>query len=128
MTEKKQITISEDEFYEKYNPIKNHFRDDALDAAAFDGFMFETYGEEVKFVEDHIDCPVCKRGIWTIIEAEGNLYFVSGFHYVNRVGYLLTEEFVEVDTEIEVKIDNEIDDEPSGPFNELGYEATSDED
>ena len=125
MTEKKQITITEDEFYEKYNPLPNLLRDDA----PFGGFMFETFGPELEFVEEHLNCDTCRRGIWTVIEAEGNFYFLSGFHYVNRFGYLLTEELVEVDTEIEVKIDTEIDDdEPNGPFNELGYEATSDED
>jgi hypothetical protein len=120
----KQTTISEDEFYEEFRPLKNPLVDDA----AFDGCMFETYGEELDYIKEHLDCKFCKRGIWTIIEVEGNFYFLSGFHYVNRFGYLLTEELVEENTEIEVKIDTDIDDEPNGPFNELGYEATSDED
>ena len=34
------------------------------------------------------------RNLWTIVEADadGNLYAVSGWHYVNRIGYLVTEE------------------------------------
>ena len=113
MTEKKQITITEDEFYEKYNPLPNLLRDDAPFGGfmfeTFGGFMFETFGPELEFVEEHLNCDTCRRGIWTVIEAEGNFYFLSGFHYVNRFGYLLTEELVDENTEIEVKIDTEID-------------------
>ncbi|WP_314191963.1 hypothetical protein [uncultured Arthrobacter sp.] len=34
------------------------------------------------------------RNLWTIVEGDdgGNLYAVSGWHFVNRVGYILTEE------------------------------------
>jgi hypothetical protein len=106
MAEKKFVKISEDEFYEEFRPLKNPLVDDA----AFDGCMFETYGEELKYIEEHLDCKFCKRGIWTVLDVEGKLYFVSGFHFVNRFGYLLTEELVDVDTEIEVKIDTEVDD------------------
>jgi len=104
----KNINLTEDEFYEKYNPIKNHFYSNPEDCS-FDGSMFETYGEEVKFVENLANTPEAKRSVWTIIEAEGNLYFVSGYHYVNRFGYLITSELVEEGIEIEVALDNEMD-------------------
>lgn len=32
------------------------------------------------------------KHLWTILDAEGSLYAVTGLHYVNRIGYLLTEE------------------------------------
>lgn len=100
MSEKKQITMSEDEFYEKYNPLKNHLDSDA----AFDGCMFETFGEEVEFINKIAESLV-KGKIWTIIEVEGKFYFVSGWHFINRFGYLVTEEIVPDDEEIEVKLD-----------------------
>lgn len=104
MSEKKQITMSEDEFYEKYNPLKNHLDSDA----AFDGCMFETFGEEVEFINKIAESLV-KGKLWTIIEVEGKFYFVSGWHFVNRFGYLVTEEIVPDDEEIEVKLDTEVD-------------------
>jgi hypothetical protein len=29
--------------------------------------------------------------LWTMVECEGSEYIVSGYHYVNRTGYLFTE-------------------------------------
>ena len=96
--------MSEDEFYEKYNPLKNHLDSDA----AFDGCMFETFGEEVEFINKIAESLV-KGKIWTIIEVEGKFYFLSGWHFINRFGYLVTEEIVPDDEEIEVKLDTEVD-------------------
>lgn len=108
MNNLKQVTMTEDEFYEKFNPIKNPFYENPEDCA-YDGTYFETYGQELDFVADCRTINKDKYQIWTIEEVEGEMYFVSGYHYVNRFGYLLTPEFVEEGTEIEVKIDTEID-------------------
>ena len=104
MTEKnKLIRMSEDEFYEKYNPVKNH-----LDAnAAFDGCMFETYGKEHDHILTLAQDPQKKNTVWTIIEAEENLYYVNDYHYVNRLGYLVTKEQFPEGLNIVVKLDNE---------------------
>ena len=112
MTEKnKLIRMSEDEFYEKYNPVKNH-----LDAnAAFDGCMFETYGTEVEYVSAFAKNEN-KNKVWTIIEAEGNFYYLSGYHIVNRFGYLITEEAVPENEEYEVLLDTEVDEIPTAKF------------
>ncbi|MEO3931368.1 hypothetical protein WMO79_00950 [Micrococcaceae bacterium Sec7.4] len=32
------------------------------------------------------------KNLWTILDAEGSLYAVTGVHRVNRFGYILTEE------------------------------------
>ena len=112
----KQVTMTEDDFYEKYNPIKNPFFKNPEDCP-FDGTYFETYGPELDFVTDCRTINKDKYQIWTIIEVEGNMYYVSGYHFVNRFGYLLTPEFVPEDTEIEVKLDNEIDED-----NESGHQ------
>jgi hypothetical protein len=102
MAEKKCIQITEDDFYDRYNPVKNHLVKDA----AFDGCMFETYGIEEEYIRNYPKSPITPRQIWTIVEAEGIMYYVSGWHYVDRVGYLITEEMVPEGTEIEVKLDN----------------------
>ncbi len=30
--------------------------------------------------------------IWTVLDADGTLYIVPGHHYVNRMGYYVTEQ------------------------------------
>jgi hypothetical protein len=46
--------------------------------------MFETFGEELAHVQaqDH-------NRVWTIIDCDGQLVIASGFHVVNRLGYLI---------------------------------------
>jgi len=84
MAKKKQKT--DDDFYEKFNPIKNMVDDNA----SFDGCMFETYGEELMFVQEvNSGCP---KKVWTILDCDGNLYIGAGYHHINRMGYLITEE------------------------------------
>jgi hypothetical protein len=97
------IQLTEDEFDAQYHPVKNHLDDNA----SFDGCMFETYGKELLHV---VDClKGTKRQVWTIIESDcnDNIYYVSGMHIVNRLGFLVTLERVPEDTEIEVFIDIE---------------------
>lgn len=96
-------TITEDEFYEKFHPIGNHI----VDGAPFDGCMFETYGEELDYINKVT--PNNRKNIWTILENEGKLYISSGYHFVNRMGYLITEE--EHDDDIEVNLEGVPDEE-----------------
>jgi hypothetical protein len=48
---------------------------------------FETYGDDLEFVHkadpDHV---------WTVVDVDGNLIVVPGFHYVDRFLYIITEE------------------------------------
>ena len=101
--------LTEDEFYEKYNLVDNHIDDNA----SFNGKYFETFGEEIEFVLEMAK----ENRVITIIEcldgdenedeefetSSSNFYYVSGMHYVNRFGYLITEE--PITEEFEVKID-----------------------
>jgi hypothetical protein len=78
------ITWSEWEHY--YKPIRNPLDPDA----PLDGAMFETYGEELNFVTDaHRKEP---GSVWTYVDDDnGALILSSGFSYVNRIGYAITE-------------------------------------
>ena len=52
--------------------------------------MFETYGKEVEHVRalDNVS-----NTVWTIITGdEDSMYYVAGYHFVNRLGYIITEE------------------------------------
>ena len=120
-------TLTEDEFYERFNPIKNHFYENPEDCS-FDGCMFETYGQEVDWINGLLKNANMYKKIWTILDCEGKLYITSGYHYVNRYGYLITSEAVPEDIEYTVEPDaEEGDNEPSGPFDQLGYEQTTEE-
>lgn len=91
----RQVTITNDEFLEKYKPIKSPF---ARNCGAWDGCMFETYGPEYDFV--YREFIKNNRRIWSIVEGDGGILVVTnGLHYVNRQGCLITEVPLEDDIE-----------------------------
>jgi hypothetical protein len=85
-------TLTEEKFDELFNLIDNK-----IDLnAPFDGKMFETYGPELAFVQQMAK----QNRVITIIESdeaeEGDVVipmmcYVSGYHLVNRIGYLITD-------------------------------------
>lgn len=100
------IELSEDEFDARYPLIRNHLNPHA--SWGFDdgpGCLFETYGEELAFVQRQDP-----RTIWTFIDGDdGDCYVVSGFHFVNRIGYLISTNPVPEGTDIEVRIPMQTD-------------------
>ena len=92
--------ITEDEFYSKYKPIKNPLVDDA----PYGGEMFETYGAEYEHVmKAHEADPLT---VWTISDCDGELIICSGWSFVNRFGYLITQEPAPENTHIEILEDD----------------------
>jgi hypothetical protein len=98
--------LTEEQFYEKYELIENHLEDNA----SFDGCLFETYGDELLVVQQMAK----ENRVITIIEGDEetennfgeptlNMYYVSGMHLVNRIGYLITKEPIK--EEFQVKLD-----------------------
>jgi hypothetical protein len=79
--------ITEDDFEAIYKPQTNHLDNNA----SFDGCMFETYGNELEFVIMTLKNPATANRVWTILEADGKLFYSAGYHIVNRLGYLITE-------------------------------------
>ncbi len=75
--------MTEDEWLETYKPKTNH-----LDSnASWNGTMFETYGEEVEFVQSAPD-----NFVWTLLEGdEGQTLISNGYSFVNRLGYFICE-------------------------------------
>jgi len=90
---------------EKYKPVANHI----TDGAAF-GTMFETDGDEVAFVKTHD-----VKNIWTWVDdGEGGSGISAGWHFINRLGYFVTEEpwtdeneWIQVDTKPRTYVSNE---------------------
>ncbi len=63
--------------------IENHLDENA----SWDGTMFETYGVEVDFVKSQDP-----NKIWTLIDVDYGMSVVAGWHFVNRIGYFISEE------------------------------------
>ena len=51
--------------------------------------MFETYGHDHTYVLS-VNAKDPSR-IWTWVDCEGGMVVVSGYHYVNRMGYFISE-------------------------------------
>jgi hypothetical protein len=81
--ETKDKIISWNEWEDTYKPIRNPFNPDP----DFWGNMFETFGEEYELVKAYPN-----NQVWTMIDGEGiYLNITSGLHWVNRLGYFVTE-------------------------------------
>lgn len=83
LANKTHIILTWEEFEAQFKPIKNPFGEDA----ALDGFMFETYEPEATLVK-----AADPMKVWTHIDGDNNCTLITeGWHYVNRIGYVLTE-------------------------------------
>lgn len=82
----RHVDISEDAFLERFVPIPNPF--DAT--ASFDfgdgGCLFAPSARELEFVRAQ---PAEK--VWTIVEGDDGIEITNGMHFVNRLGYLVSE-------------------------------------
>jgi hypothetical protein len=72
--------LTEDDFVDCFKPVPNHIDP----SAGFDGCMFEKFGEELAHVQAQD-----RSLVWTILDCDGQLRIESGFHFVNRLGYLI---------------------------------------
>jgi hypothetical protein len=100
------IEITEDEFKARFPLRPNHFNPNACwQIGHGPGCLFETYGEEFDFV-----CKQDPSTVWTLVDdGEGGESLMSGFHFVNRLGYLVSTVPVPEGTAIEVHFPTEGD-------------------
>ena len=79
----KFIELNEEEWFEQFKPVLNHIDENG----SFDGYMFETYGDEVDYVKEQDG-----HHIWMYGDGDdGGTYVWSGWGFVNRIGYFITE-------------------------------------
>ena len=82
--------ISEVEFIQVFRPIANHMSSNApFNWGNRYGTMFETFGDELAFVRSQPE-----ECVWTLIECDSKLLVVSGYRFVNRIGYFICQESV----------------------------------
>ena len=96
MNNERFIEMTEEEWFNTYKPIKNNL----VESSSFDDHMFETYGEEVEFVKAQDE-----NRIWMLGDGDdGGMYIWSGWGFVNRIGYFVTEVPCPPDTTIQVQV------------------------
>ena len=102
------IEMTEGEFDQRFPLVTNHINPNAGWAFGDSGggCLFETYGDEFAFVKRYAPIKV-----WTLVDGEdGDAYVISGLHYVNRIGYLLSREPIPPGLTIQVHIEKATDD------------------
>lgn len=77
-----------EDWFEFYKPVVNHLDPNASWCDEYgSGVMFETFGVEVRYVLQAKD-----NHVWTYMDADdGSLIVLAGYHWVNRIGYFITE-------------------------------------
>lgn len=85
LNQAKSVEISFDAFYEVYRPLPNPFDSNV----GGNGCMLETYGEELEHVKAILAASPDR--VWTVLDCEDEIVVSNGFHYVNRLNYLITE-------------------------------------
>ena len=80
------MSLLTEEQFEAIVFMDNHIDDNS----SHDGKMFETFGLEFEYVKQvFIDNPA---RVWTMTEGDGNCQcYAMGLHWVNRMGYFITE-------------------------------------
>ena len=89
-----QVSLTWSEFVEQFKVMPNHLSKDP------DQQMYETYGEEVEYVN-----TIPNDRVWTYLDTDGGSVTTNGFHYVNRIGYFITTLPAEEDTEYEIDLE-----------------------
>jgi hypothetical protein len=101
------LTVAEDTFDDHYPLVTNHLNPHAGWALGEGrGCLFETHGEELAFVRSQD--PRC---VWTLVDGDDSpdQYLLSGYHLVNRVGYLVSTVPVAPGVSVQVRLPNEPD-------------------
>ncbi|MFN3686473.1 hypothetical protein [Salinarimonas sp.] len=64
--------------------------------------MFEIFGPELDAVR--AADPAC---VWTLVSSDDDdgLYVLSGFHFVDQMGYLVTERPWQGDGQLDIRVD-----------------------
>ena len=90
------IELTFEEADEQFRFIPNNYDE----YSSFDGLMFETYGDEVEFVKSQ-----SPDKIWMYGEGDdGGLYIWSGWGFVNRIGYFISQNPVPANTIIQIQV------------------------
>lgn len=85
-----------EQFEERFQPIKNHI----TKREEFNGWLFETYDDDLAFVMDFANKN--PEQVWTILDCDGATVIGSGYHLINRMGYIICKVRFKKDDDITV--------------------------
>lgn len=93
-----------EEWHKQFTCVPNHIApyDSSWQDEDGIGALFETYGEELDYVQNQDE-----RYVWTLVDSDLGTSLLSGYYTVNRIGYLITTEMWESNYEVSVSIDEE---------------------
>ena len=74
--------ITEDHFFEQFKPVANT----VVPHESWRGCLFDTTPAEMRHVQ-----AADPLKVWTLCDCDGELLIQDGLHYVNRMGYFITE-------------------------------------
>lgn len=94
------IELSEDAFDALFPLRPNYLNPTASWCVNDVGCLFDTFGPELEFVRTQHP-----RSIWTMIDGDDGQYVVSGMHFVNRIGYLISMAPLPEDVDVQVRLD-----------------------
>lgn len=106
-----QQSLTWSEFEVLFKPETNKFSKDPSQQ------MYETYGQELEHVQ-RFD----PHYVWTYLDVEGGAGTYNGFHYVNRIGYFITEIPWEDGVDYEVDLEMDTCDNCDGPFGDFQHD------
>jgi hypothetical protein len=106
-----EVSMTWSEFVNFFKPETNKFSKDP------DMQMYETYGEELEYVQRYDP-----HYIWTYLETDEGSVTVEGFHYVNRLGYFITEVPWIDSTSYEIDLQVDTCDNCDGPFGDFQHD------
>ena len=91
-------TLTEQQFDNQYELVQNHLRENA----SYNGELFETFGDEFEFVREMAK----QNRVITILDGDdGDIFYTSGMHFVNRIGYLVATKPLTQEFEVKLDID-----------------------
>jgi hypothetical protein len=80
------ITLTEAQLDALFPLVPNHLNPPATwSVDEGPGCLFETVGPELDFVRQQDP-----RRVWTLVDSDERQHLLSGIHFVNRIGYLVS--------------------------------------
>ena len=85
MTNQTGRLITWDQFEAEFKPRQNLL----TKRSDYNGWKYETYGDHDAFIR--MFARTNPENVWTIIDGDEGIVIGSGWQYVNRMGYIITE-------------------------------------
>lgn len=86
---KGQKNMTWDQWEEAFSPKQNT----VSNREEYNGWLFETYGEDLEYIKELNADEFKKLHVWTVFdeETDGVFCISEGLHWVNAMGYFVTE-------------------------------------